>query len=203
MSLPPSSWRARFAALHQSNDVPLMRDLIFGPEHDKPPPEAVAAIIHELDLNTEFHDTPFTACCRADHPEMLSLFIEYLRSVARLSTTIDTAIKEGRTALFVAAADGNQQCVELLTEGCADVDRARTSDGMTPLSIACARGHVEVAKFLVANGATVDQADTDGVTPLAFACNKGHVEVAKFLVANGATVDKADTNGVTDRKSGV
>ena len=46
--------------------------------------------------------------------------------------------------------------------------------GVTPLLIACSKGHSEVVTALLAANASVDQPSNNGVTPLFIACQNGH-----------------------------
>ncbi|KAF0689464.1 Aste57867_19099 [Aphanomyces stellatus] len=55
--------------------------------------------------------------------------------------------------------------------------------GNTPLHAACARGHVECAKLLIAVGASVDARNKVGFTPLHCACANGQVEIVTLLLA--------------------
>ena len=50
--------------------------------------------------------------------------------------------------------------------------------GATALLAACEHGHAEVARVLLAHGASVEQQRADGSSALAAACHGGHVEVA-------------------------
>jgi ankyrin repeat protein len=59
----------------------------------------------------------------------------------------------GRTAMFIAAANGRQRHLEMLIAAGADVE-ARTDWGATPLSVARRRGFTECSEQLVAAGAT-------------------------------------------------
>lgn len=45
----------------------------------------------------------------------------------------------------------------------------KDSYGNTPLHIACAHGHEEIARYLIENGARVNARDVSGVTPLSLA----------------------------------
>lgn len=64
----------------------------------------------------------------------------------------------------------------------------------SPVHHACRNGHLELARFLVADGAqaraaTVEQLDAEDVhdrSPLALACAAGHLEVVKWLVLEHA-----------------
>lgn len=66
-----------------------------------------------------------------------------------------------------------------------DVDAA-DQDGWTPLHYACDRGHVEVAKLLLEEGANVNARDEARRTPLHLAALSGRVEVVQLLLGNGA-----------------
>jgi ankyrin repeat protein len=58
----------------------------------------------------------------------------------------------GRTPLHDAAGNGNDQTVGLLIAAGADVN-AKTSKGITALSLTKEKGHKEVVEFLLKHGA--------------------------------------------------
>ncbi len=61
---------------------------------------------------------------------------------------------------------------------------------VSPLYIVSERGHTEVAKLLLEDGAAqVDLLSKEKVSPLYIASERGHTEVAKTLLENGAQVD--------------
>ena len=64
----------------------------------------------------------------------------------------------------------------------------------TPLISACEYGHVDVALFLVANGAEVDAVNEHGCSPLLHAAMEGLAPVVKALVAAGANVNAPKAN---------
>jgi len=66
----------------------------------------------------------------------------------------------GATALWAAAWKGHVHIVQYLVEQGADIDKA-TSAGTTPLMIAEAAGHVEVAAYLRAAGAIEEEDDEE------------------------------------------
>lgn len=75
----------------------------------------------------------------------------------------------------------------------ADVNKRGMWDN-TPLISACEYGHVDVALFLVANGAEVDAVNEHGCSPLLHAAMEGLAPVVKALVAAGANVNAPKAN---------
>ena len=81
----------------------------------------------------------------------------------------------------------------------ADVNKAKTDDGATPLLVASENDRTEVVKILLGARADVNKATTEnGVTPLFAASQEGHTKVVEMLIGAGADVNKAKThNGET------
>lgn len=90
----------------------------------------------------------------------------------------------GRTALILAAGDGNPALVRALIAAGADVN-ARSEPGQTALDAAARFGHVEIIDALLAAGAKVDLA-TDGYTELMTAATNGQAAAVDRLLAAGA-----------------
>ena len=68
--------------------------------------------------------------------------------------------------------------------------------GATALGIACLRGHMDVARFLLSHGATSGQADPDGVSPILRACCAGQVDIVRLLLESGVTVTSMPDHGL-------
>jgi hypothetical protein len=84
--------------------------------------------------------------------------------------------------------------VSLLLAAHADVNKATTNNGTTPLYAACHFGYAPVVSLLLAAHADVNKARTDdGATPLYIACQNGHAPVVSLLLAAHADVNKART----------
>ncbi len=81
----------------------------------------------------------------------------------------------------------------LLAAG-ADVNKATTNTGATPLYMASEQEHVSIVERLLAAGADVNKATTTNTTPLYIASELGNVSIVERLLAAGADVNKATTN---------
>ncbi len=65
----------------------------------------------------------------------------------------------------------------------------KNEDGNTSLHIAVHEGNIDIAQYLVSQGADINVKDNLGQTPLQIAIDEGNVELAKYLISKGADVD--------------
>jgi ankyrin repeat protein len=91
-------------------------------------------------------------------------------------------------AMHDAAERGALDLVRLLHKHGAKLDE-RDSQGMTPLFLASRRGKLEVVRYLLAKGASVDGKSLE-FTPLGTAIVRGWPKVAQALLAAGANVKR-------------
>lgn len=73
----------------------------------------------------------------------------------------------------------------------------RDSSNRTPLIIAAYYNRYEVAKFLINNGANLDNRDSSSSTALLYAAYMGFSDIAKLLIDGGANIDAVDFEGNT------
>jgi ankyrin repeat protein len=114
-------------------------------------------------------------------------------------TPLDLAVEQGKHEVFdllkpihTAAEKGDIAKVKgMLREKPGLID-ARDEDHKTPLSLAAANGHKELAWFLVNNGADINARDIDGYTPLMRAQQKNHQRIARMLLVKGADITDED-----------
>ncbi|KAL6863686.1 ankyrin repeat-containing domain protein [Trichoderma novae-zelandiae] len=107
---------------------------------------------------------------------------------------IDATGIDGRTALFIAAANGVTAIAALLIESGADIAIA-ANDKRTPLHMAVQ--HEDIVRLLLAQDANVGAADVQGRTPLYLAAADGAADVAALLIVRGADVKTAAKDGRT------
>uniref|UniRef100_A0A2K6GMM7 Protein phosphatase 1 regulatory subunit 12C n=1 Tax=Propithecus coquereli TaxID=379532 RepID=A0A2K6GMM7_PROCO len=60
---------------------------------------------------------------------------------------------------------------------------------------ACIDENLEVVRFLVEQGATVNQADNEGWTPLHVAASCGYLDIARYLLSHGANIAAVNSDG--------
>ncbi|MBU3557916.1 ankyrin repeat domain-containing protein [Polynucleobacter sp. Ross1-W9] len=110
------------------------------------------------------------------------------------ATDVDISNKYGETPLMIASIEGNLPLVKALVQNKkAQMDHI----GWTPLHYASSRGHLEVAEFLLANGAIVDSMSPGNTTPLMMAVQSGNEQLIKLLLDKGADLQIRNTNGLT------
>ncbi|KAK2577280.1 hypothetical protein KPH14_003417 [Odynerus spinipes] len=120
--------------------------------------------------------------------------------VADIQSEIRTwVIKKGvgETILHRAArlgyTDVTAYCLEKLNNAPSPKDNA----GYTPLHEACSRGHLEIAKLLLAYGANASESANGGIRPLHEAAESGATELVRLLLSYGADPLLATYSGQT------
>ena len=109
-------------------------------------------------------------------------------------TDVDLSNKYGETPLMIASIEGNLPVVKsLIQQRNARIDHI----GWTPLHYACSKGQLEVAQYLIANGAIVDSLSTGNTTPLMMAVQSGNEPLIKLLLDKGADIQLKNSQGLT------
>lgn len=93
----------------------------------------------------------------------------------------------GFTALHAAAFSGSLPIARLLLEQGAVLEDSANKSGVTPLVVAGEENHVELAEFLIAQGADVNRAEAHGYWPTTRAFWKGNTDIIKLFKRHGAT----------------
>lgn len=142
----------------------------------------------DINFYTPASETPLHCAIRCNHSEIVELLMD---------SGADTATSGGfGTPLCLAVFKNNQEIVELLVRKGADVNETGKR-GFYPLHFAAGDGYVEVARFLLANGAQVNTHDNfNGKTPLHLSVSKNNLEMAELLIRNGADVNSISWFGM-------
>jgi ankyrin repeat protein len=139
----------------------------------------------------------------------MSFRVSKLQSNQNVMSSGAGPLRHAPGSLIEACRNGDVESVRELLKTCGDTDKwyDTSTDGRTPLYVACFFGHLAVVQLLVEAGADMEklsktsnvshQLVTRWCTPLCAACQQGHLEVVRLLVKAGADKDKARTDGCT------
>lgn len=97
----------------------------------------------------------------------------------------------GFTALHAAAYAGGVAVAKLLLEKGAPLEDAENRSGVTPLMVAGEENRVDVAEFLIAQGAAVGHPEIHGYLPITRALWKGNGDIVRLFKRHGATCPPA------------
>ena len=102
----------------------------------------------------------------------------------------------------VAAGMGQLERVKSFLKQGADINSRAPSAGAVPaggtaLMLAAASNHLEIVKFLISNGANVNQADNGGGTALIYAVWKGYKDIVALLLKKDADIYAKTRDGRT------
>jgi ankyrin repeat protein/transcriptional regulator with XRE-family HTH domain len=141
--------------------------------------------INSIDTETGF--TPLIYAVRNKNIEIISKLIEKYE----VDLNLPDKHKYGFTPLLHAAQINNLSMMKLLVEAGAEIDAVSIggkNSGNTPLMVCAWHGFCEGAEYLIAQGACLNQQDSNGYTALTKACIKGHDKIAALLV-NGTDIN--------------
>lgn len=144
-----------------------------------------------------------------DHPDNYSVIMSYLAILdVPFSLLLDTAIlpitvpwaiydhyaEPAGLKLLRFAAAGDLQKVKKALENGATIDftKPKSIQHRTALIEATVNGHIEIVKFLLEKGATVDIKSERNLTALAHAAECGQEEIVKLLLKKGAALEIPD-----------
>ena len=140
---------------------------------------------------TEDSSTPLHKACAGSKPGHL----EAVKLLLESNADVHALNKWRETPLLTAANHGQAGAVEHLLRAGADPCKC-TDTGWSPLSIAAYKGHDEVVKLLLEEGAPTEEADPT-LSALLQAATKGLPDTVELLLRHGAdhtvTTKKGDT----------
>ena len=107
---------------------------------------------------------------------------------------LDTADKQGRTALMHALNEASTQTRKVLIESGASLE-AKNDLGDTALILAAGYSEPSAVEFLLEHGADIEARDTFGFTPLLKAARCGMGDTIETLLKHGANITATDNEG--------
>lgn len=142
----------------------------------------------------------FTSCISMIHRSVDRNDLSGVREEVDAGTPVESTDYRDKTPLLMAAEQGRMEIVRYLVEEAnADVN-ATTPESrgkITPLRYAISNEDYEMVRFLVQNGARVNQANTSGWTPIMTAARVGNREIIQYLLEQGADLRARTEDGTT------
>ncbi|XP_030764680.1 ankyrin repeat domain-containing protein 12 isoform X2 [Sitophilus oryzae] len=109
-------------------------------------------------------------------------------ALSRAGAQIESADRDGLTALHCAASRGHTDCIDTLLTLCGASPDVIDSNGCTALHYAVTLGHADATALLLAHGADPNRQDRKGRSPAHCGCAKGQFETVKLIGARGANL---------------
>mmetsp|Transcript_30497 Transcript_30497/g.86178 ORF Transcript_30497/g.86178 Transcript_30497/m.86178 type:complete len:287 (+) Transcript_30497:491-1351(+) len=134
--------------------------------------------------------SPLHSAVQKGHVQMVKLLL-------KAEADVNQRNSYGKAPLHLAAEGGFVEVAKLLLEAGADVHLLTAEAKASPFMLAVIADQDEMAKFLIANGANVNQTDSQGTAPISVAASRGKVAVVKVLVEAGADLDVENIHGYT------
>jgi ankyrin repeat protein len=151
-----------------------------------------ARVLIEANANVnaanEYGVTPLTLATADAGPALVELLL-------RAGANPNAALPSGETPLMTATRVHAPAVVMALIARGADVNAQERSHGQTALMWAFARGHIDIARALIEQGADIHARSDSGFTPLLFAARHGDLEAVRLLLAQGADVNEMAEDG--------
>jgi len=106
----------------------------------------------------------------------------------------NTRDPDGLPGLFLAVREPSLKAAEALIAWPKSNVEVRTAQDESPLMMAALRGHLDLARKLIARDADVNK---PGWTPLHYAATNGHLAIMSLLLEHHAYIDAESPNGTT------
>ncbi|XP_071321535.1 ankycorbin isoform X2 [Trachinotus anak] len=103
---------------------------------------------------------------------------------------------EGKSALHVAAARGQTDCLSVILAHGADLS-VTDAAGFNPLHLAAKNNHTECCKKLIQSKCPIDAVDSTGRTALHHAAASGNIQTVQLLCELKSPINLKDADGLT------
>lgn len=102
-----------------------------------------------------------------------------------------------RRRLSAAIQAGDLKSTRMMLKAGVKLNGKGSEEGMTPLATAAFHGQLEIAKYLIEQGAAVNGRNNDGNTPLILAAFTCRDEMCRLLLSHGASISQRNRRNET------
>ena len=134
-------------------------------------------------------ESPLVVACVKGSLNIVKYLLENYGDIIDINSMGWYSYTQTLTPLIAACQSSNDDIIQYLVSKGADVNKADSSNGDTPLHYVKS---IEAAKCLVANGADINKLNNEGVSVLANVVSgaRAQIETMRYLLDNGATVQQ-------------
>ncbi len=104
---------------------------------------------------------------------------------------------KGQTPIYLAAADGNANCINLLASLGGDVNKCIFEDEVSPIMIAACNGQAACIELLISLKGNVNKTHSNGSSAIYMAAMLGHSDCLKLLISAKGDVNKSRDDGMS------
>lgn len=120
--------------------------------------------------------------------------IDAIEFLIKAGADVNAKDLSGKTCLHIAVLESNLECVKIFAD-LNPIDSLAVG-GITPLAIACAKGDIEIVRYLLCKGSDYTLRDADGDSLLHIAVYQGQFEILQ-LFAELIPIDSLNNHGDT------
>lgn len=138
--------------------------------------------------------TALHAACSAGASEIVVFLLNYAKDHEQFEEVVDARDREGLTAVHVAAAQGEMECLNELNK--AGVNLVMTDkNGRQPIHLAAQRNHAKIVRKLYDLGVEIEVGCDAGKTPAHYAAFHGSLNALRCLVERNCDLSLEDCRG--------
>ena len=138
------------------------------------------SVLADLTSIREYHSKSlYNACFNGDENKVRQILVGARADIDY--TTQNT----GATAAYIAAYKGHVNCLSLLSQHEADLNK-QANDGFAPIHVACSKGRVDCTALLLSKVDVNSASSKRKATPAFLACLFGHEFMLQLLILHNA-----------------
>jgi ankyrin repeat protein len=126
---------------------------------------------------------------------------EIVRNLIEKGAKVNAEKEGGYSPLMLAAQRGSLPIVRYLLQKSANTDSiAKGPSGFAlayVMNFAAQSGNIDLVKFLVSKGLSVNETNDSGDSPILEAARSGNLSLVKYLISKGASIRATQSDGTT------
>ena len=123
--------------------------------------------------------------------------LDIVKCLLKANADPDVESELGATCLVMAISQSDLEMFNCLLKAKANPNIQQSTNGISPLYVACMKGNLQISKALISAKANPNVQDCNGNTPLHTASENGYVGIVECLIAARADLNAQRNDGIT------